>query len=244
LWEKDGTVPEVRWMVNTGNTRRESTQEYLIPLLKAAGFNVKADNCEAVPCVFQTRLPSLDYDLGMYISSAAPDPAYLRTFACDQIPSDENDNQGQNSSGWCNEEASDLLIAADQEIDAAKRTEMVKQVLALMAKDHVLLPLLQFPNVGARRTDRVDNAYGEIANFDGLNDYYKWTDVDGDGQIIVGAEQFPTPDCANPITECANSTWYAVLVAGRVLPGMYITTAEQTIIPSEFLTGEAKVEVL
>ena len=242
--DKDGKVPEVRWMVNTGNTRRESTQEYLIPLLKAAGFNVKADNCEAVPCVFQTRLPSLDYDLGMYINTVAPDPAYLRTYACDQIPTEENGNQGQNSSGWCNQEATDLLIAADQEIDGAKRTDMVKQVLALMAKDHVLLPLLQFPNVGARRTDRVDNAYAEIANFDGLNDFYKWTDVDGDGQIIVGAEQFPTNDCANPITECANSTWYMTLVANRVLPGAYITTADQTIVPSEFLTGEAKVELL
>ena len=27
-------------MVNTGNTRRESTQAYLIPLLAEAGFNV------------------------------------------------------------------------------------------------------------------------------------------------------------------------------------------------------------
>jgi hypothetical protein len=35
-----------------------------------------------------------------------------------------------------------------------------------------------------------------------------------------------------------------VLVSNRVLPGMYITTAEQTIVPSEFLAGEAKVEVL
>ena len=38
--DPDGNVPEVRWMVNTGNTRRESTQAYLIPLLAEAGFNV------------------------------------------------------------------------------------------------------------------------------------------------------------------------------------------------------------
>ena len=66
--DPDGNVPEVRWMVNTGNTRRESTQAYLIPLLAQAGFNVIADNCEALPCVFQQRLPALDYDMGMYIS--------------------------------------------------------------------------------------------------------------------------------------------------------------------------------
>ncbi len=65
LWTNpDGEVPQVRWMVNTGNTRRESAQAYLIPLMREAGFDVVADNCEALPCVFETRLPSLDYDLG------------------------------------------------------------------------------------------------------------------------------------------------------------------------------------
>ena len=34
-------------MVNTGNTRRESTQAFLIPQLAEAGFNIIADNCEA-----------------------------------------------------------------------------------------------------------------------------------------------------------------------------------------------------
>ena len=61
MWANaDGEVPEIHWMVNTGNTRRESTQEFLIPKLAEAGFNVVADNCEALPCVFQTRLPALE----------------------------------------------------------------------------------------------------------------------------------------------------------------------------------------
>jgi len=69
----------------------------LIPLLQAAGFNVVADNCDAA-CYFQQRLPALDYDMAMYISTAPPDPAYLTSsFACDQIPSEENGQQGQNS---------------------------------------------------------------------------------------------------------------------------------------------------
>ena len=245
FWARpDGSVPEIRWMVNTGNTRRENTQEFLIPRLKEAGFNVRADNCEALPCVFETRLPSLDYDMAMFINTVAPDPAYLRTWGCDQIPTEENDFQGQNSNGWCNEEATELLKAADEEIDVDARAGLVKQAIALMATDHIMLPLLQFPNLGARRTDRVDNAYGELANYDALNDYYQWTDVDGDGQIIVGAEQFPTSDCANPITECANSSWYVWLVSFRVLPALYDTTADQNIVPGENLVGDAVVEIL
>ncbi|MEQ1701020.1 MAG: ABC transporter substrate-binding protein [Ilumatobacteraceae bacterium] len=243
--DSSGNVPEIRWMVNTGNTRRESTQEFLIPLLASAGFKVKADNCEALPCVFETRLPALDYDMAMYINTVAPDPAYIRTWGCDQIPTEENDFQGQNSNGWCNEEATDLLIAADAELDEAKRAEEVKAAIALMAEDHIMLPLLQFPNVGAYRTDRLDAvSVKEIANYRAINNWYEWTDVDGDGQVIVGAEQFPAADCANPITECANSSWYVWLISFPVLPSMYDTTADQTIVPSEFLAGEAVLEEL
>jgi ABC-type transport system substrate-binding protein len=246
MWTNpDGEVPEIRWMVNTGNTRRESTQEFLIPKLAEAGFNVRADNCEALPCVFETRLPSLDYDMAMFINTVAPDPAYLRTWGCDQIPTEENDFQGQNSNGWCNEEATAQLIAADAELDPAKRTEEVKKAIALMAQDHIMLPLLQFPNIGAYRTDRLDaTSVKEIANYRAINNWYEWTDVDGDGQVIIGAEQFPAADCANPITECSNSSWYVWLISFPVLPGMYDTTADQEIVPSEFLTGEAVIEDL
>ena len=242
----DGEVPDIRWMVTTGNTRRESTQEFLIPKLAEAGFKVHADNCEALPCVFETRLPSLDYDMAMYISTVAPDPAYLTpAFACDQIPTEENDFQGQNSTGYCNEEATTLLHSADVELDPDARAAEVVQAIDLMAADLPLLPLLQFPNVGAYRTDRTDaTSVAEIANYRAINNWYEWADVDGDGQLIVGAEQFPTSDCPNPVTECANSSWYVWLVAFPVLPGMYDTTADQTIVPSEYLTGEAVVEEL
>lgn len=240
----DGEVPEVRWMVNTGNTRRESTQEFLIPLLTEAGFKVRADNCEALPCVFETRLPSLDYDMGMYINVSAPDPAYLSTWACEQIPTEENDFQGQNSNGWCNEEASEYLKAADLETDEAKRIDLVKKAIALMAEDHIMLPLLQFPNIGASRTDKLSGAFAELANYQAVGDWYRWVDVDGDGVIIIGAEQFPPPECANPITECATSSWFMWMVAQQVLPGAYRTTADQTFEPSDILTGEATVNVL
>lgn len=107
-----------------------------------------------------------------------------------------------------------------------------------------MLPLLQFPNIGAARTDKLSGAFAELANYQAINDWYKWVDVDGDGVIIIGAEQFPTPDCANPITECANSSWYMWMVADSVLPGAYRTTADQTFVPSEILTGEATVTIL
>ena len=96
-------------MINTGNKRREDTQALMIPDLAAKGFNVVADNSDA-DTVFQKRLPALDYDLAMYISTASPDPTVTSIMHCDQIPSAENNNQGQNQTGCCNEEASAVMI--------------------------------------------------------------------------------------------------------------------------------------
>lgn len=246
MWTNpDGEVPEVHWMVNTGNTRRESSQEYLIPLLAEAGFNVIADNCEATPCVFQTRLPAQQFDLGMYITTVAPDPAYLSaTYLCDQIPSEENNFQGQNSAGWCNEDADAALEGADSELDPDARAELVKEAIGYMAEDFVLQPLLQFPNIGAYRTDQVEGTQSNLANYWAFNDFYNFEDVDGDGQVVIGAEQFPTPDCANPITGCANSSWFQWVAGFPNFPGMYLPTNDQQFVPSEFLAGEAVVEEL
>jgi peptide/nickel transport system substrate-binding protein len=246
MWAKpDGSVPEVHWMVNTGNTRRESTQEFLIPKMAELGFNVIADNCEALPCVFETRLPAMQYDLAMYINTVAPDPVYLTAFfSCDQIPDEENDFQGQNNLGWCNQAASDGFNEADRTLDEAARTALVKTSLQATAADFALLPTLQFPNVSAYRTDKTAGTQNNIANYWGFADMYNFEDVDGDGQVVIGAEQFPTPDCTNPITACANSTWYVWTTSFPQFPGAYATTNDQTFIPGEILAGEATVEVL
>ena len=242
-WAKDGVAPEIRWIVNTGNTRRENTQAYLIPLLQAAGFNVVADNCDAA-CYFQQRLPALDYDMAMYISTAPPDPAYLTSsFACDQIPSEANGQQGQNSTGWCNEEATALLKEADVTVDEAARAELVKQVMTLMAGDYVMLPLFQFPKSGFWRTDRVGGPVdGELNNYRAFNNFSQWEDVDGDGQIIIGAEQWP--ECLNPITECANSSWMVWTTAFPVLPGVWDTTNDGRLEITNMVVSEPLVEIL
>lgn len=244
FWAEPGkTAPKIRWIINTGNTRRESTQAYLIPLLQAAGFDVRADNCDAA-CYFQKRLPALDYDMAMYISTAPPDPAYLTSsFVCDLIPTTANENIGQNGTGWCNAEASDLLHNADIEVDATVRADKIKSALKLMAADHILLPLFQFPKAGFWRTDKVGGPIdAELNNYQAFKNFDQWTDVDGDGQIVIGAEQWP--ECLNPITECANSSWMVWTALFPVSTGAYTTTSDGQYVVTNLLTGEATVEVL
>jgi peptide/nickel transport system substrate-binding protein len=240
----DGEAPEVHFMVSAPNARREGTQQFLIPRLIELGFNVIADNCEALPCVFQNRLPALEYDMSMFINTVAPDPVYVSSFTCDQIPSEENNFQGFNNFGWCNPDADVLFEQADQELDPAARAALVKEAIALMADDYALIPTLQFPNVGAYRSDRVAGTQENLANYWAFKDWWNFEDVDGDGQVVIGANQYATPDCTNPITDCAGSSWYQWIAGFPTFPAVYDTTNDQQFVPSEFLTGEAVVEVM
>ena len=243
LWAKDGKTVDIRWVVNASNTRRISTQEYLIPLLKTAGFNVKADNCDSA-CYFQKRLPAGDYDLAMYISTAPPDPAYLTSsFTADNIPSEANGNSGQNFQWWSNDQATTDLHTADKTVDPAKRTELILDAITQMDKDYIMLPLFQFPKSGAYRTDKLDAAAeAQLNNYMAFYNTFEWADKDGDGQIVIGAEQWP--GCLNPITECANSSWYVWTVAFPTGMGVYDTTNEGEYVVTPMMASEPVVEIL
>ena len=94
-----------------------------------------------------------------------------------------------------------------------------------MDEDHVMLPL------SSSRSRRLAHRQGgwpvetDAANYRAFQNFYEWEDVDGDGQIVIGAEQWP--ECLNPITECANSSWYVWTVGFPLLPGVWDTTGER-----------------
>ena len=243
MWAKDGQAPTIRWMINSGNSRRENMQAFLIPKLKEAGFNVVADNCDN-DCMFQQRVPTLDYDLSTYINTAPPDPTYLTTnFTCDQVPTEENGNKGGNTSGYCNEEATKALHDADAETDEAARKELITTALTLMEQDSGILPLVTYPKTGVINTSKIGGPVdADTANFRPFQNFPQWTDVDGDGKIVIGAEQWPT--CLNPVTECATSSWYLYTISNPLLPAVWDTTNEQEFEITNLVASEPVVKVL
>jgi len=241
LWAKDGKVPDIRWVVNSGNARRENTQALMIPELKKAGFNVKADNCDAA-CYFQKRVPALDYDLAMYIQTAQPDPSVTSILSCAQVPGPENNNQGQNTAGWCNKDADALMKIVDNSIDEKARADATHGISKLLAQDAVMLPLFQFPNIAAWRTDQLGGPVdADAANYRAFaNNLWAWQPLKGD-TVTIGAEQWP--ECINPVTECANSSWMVWTASFPLLPGVWDTTANGDFVTTALVTGEPEVKV-
>ncbi|MDP9463784.1 MAG: hypothetical protein M3P52_04100, partial [Actinomycetota bacterium] len=187
-------------------------------------------------------LPALKYDMAMYINTSSPDPTITSIMACTSIPSEENGNQGQNSAGWCNEEASALMNESDQTVDEAARADMIHQIAGFLAEDAVMLPLYQFPNIAAWRTDQVGGPVDQdAANYQAFQNINTWEDTNGDGQIVIGAEQWP--QCLNPITECANSSWYVWTPAFKVLPSVWATTSDGTYVATQLVSGEPDVAI-
>ena len=94
--------------------------------------------------------------MAMYISTVAPDPAYLTSsFACDQIPTEENNFVGSEQHGLVQRGSYGAARRGRRDVDEDAAPTLVKEAIALMAEDHVMLPLLQFPKSAAYRTDKV-----------------------------------------------------------------------------------------
>ena len=203
MWAKDGEVPEIHWMVNTGNTRRESTQEFLIPKLAEAGFNVIADNCEATAVRVPdppagARLRPGDVHQHRRTGPGVPDGS----FGLRPDPDRGEQLPGSEHTGWCNEEATDCSHRGRRRRSTRRSAStLVKEAIAMMADgsrdaaDAAVPERRRLPHRQGRRARRTTSPTTGRSTTGRTSRI-----VDGDGQVVIGAEQFPTPDCPNPIT--------------------------------------------
>jgi peptide/nickel transport system substrate-binding protein len=163
FWAKGGQVPTIKWMVNTGNKRREDTQAEFIPLLAKQGFKIVPDNSDS-NTVFQKRLPAGDYEMSMFINVASPDPTVTSSMSCGQIPSAANQGQGQNDWWFCSKKADALQIASDTEQDINKRVDQIHALDKEIRAGMPTLPLYQAPAMLSWRTDQVAGPVDQYIN--------------------------------------------------------------------------------
>jgi hypothetical protein len=136
-----------------------------------------------------------------------------------------------------------MLNESDVTVDEDARAKLITDALDLLSEEDFMLPLLQFPKSGFYRSDRVGGPVeDELTNYRAFENIAQWEDVDGDGQIIIGAEQYP--GCLNPVTECANSSWYFWLADVQTLPTIWRSTNDGLFEITELVSGEPVVEVL
>ncbi len=130
-----------------------------------------------------------DYELGAFAWVGEADPGGRTLYACDQIPLPDNNWNGQNYMGWCNETASKAITAANNTLNREERIKNYKAFQVEFTKDMVSLPLFQRLEAygwnKALKNMKPDPTEYITANA------YEWERSDNGNTIVLGFTQEP-----------------------------------------------------
>ena len=147
IWAKGGQRAAIEFKTTSGNARRELTQQIVQEQAGEAGFEITINNREAGD-LFGTDLPSGDYQLALYAQvMTGLDPTLCSLFCSKNVPSEENQQAGQNWTRTVVPEVDDPLETVDVEVDRDAQSEAQAEADAILAENLVSLPLDPLPNI-------------------------------------------------------------------------------------------------
>ena len=147
IWAKGGTPVSLTIKTTAGNARRELTEQIMQSQLKKAGFDLKTDNQEA-GALFGEQLPAGQYQLALYAQVATfIVPGQCNLFCAKNIPTEANNNTGQNWTRTNIPDAEAPLLAGDREVDDSALSTAGKEADKQLAKVNTSLPIDPLPNI-------------------------------------------------------------------------------------------------
>ncbi len=137
-----------------------------------------------------TGLARRDFELGAFAWVGQADPGGTTLYACNQIPLPENNWEGQNYMGWCNETASRAVLAANNKLDREQRIEQYHILQREFTADMVSLPLFNRFEAAAASNNLVNfrpnpTTDSILVNVD------EWELADGGDTVVLGFTQEP-----------------------------------------------------
>ena len=175
VWEKDGTPLVIEWNTVAGNRRREDVQALVQEQVADFGIRFEINNFDAGE-LFQNRLPTLDFGMGLYAQVASPDPSVTTLYDRANIPSEENGFSGQNNLAWDSETVTELVRLSDRQLVQEERLETVRRIGEEVRADVAWIPLYQLPNLTAWRADQLGGPIGEwtASSYGGFSNMFDW----------------------------------------------------------------------
>jgi peptide/nickel transport system substrate-binding protein len=141
LRDSRGRRFEISIMTTAGNSLREQVEQIIKDNLRQIGIDLRIDNRPASVLFGQVTRQRTYPHLVMYAWTSAPTTHYQTIWKSTEIPTRENNYVGQNTPGYRNPEVDRLLDASLEELDEAKRRELLIKVQDLWAEDLPSLPL-------------------------------------------------------------------------------------------------------
>lgn len=158
IYAKDGKQLEFTLNSTEGNERRKLMMENIQKQLEDAGWKV---TIAPVPAgdLFGDLGPSGNFQAAIYAQVLTVlNPTNCNLFCLAQIPSEENDNSGQNWTRTRNDEADVQLQLVDSELDVDNRIKASKAAEKILAEEATSFPLDPLPNILIWKS----NVVGEI----------------------------------------------------------------------------------
>ena len=158
--------------------------------LEGCGFDITRNHISAAIWFGDTTgLARRDFELGAFAWVGQADPSGISLYACNQIPTADNNWEGQNGMGWCNQAASDAVVLANNTLDRDQRIAAYNIVQEEFGKDMVSLPLFQRAeaeawsiNLEGLIVDPTEYATASAAS---------WKLADGGDTMVMGCSQEP-----------------------------------------------------
>ncbi len=141
LRDRNGKRFELSFMTTAGHSAREQFQQIVKEQLKQVGIDVRIDNRPA-SVFFGEVAPKRRYPhLAMYTTVFSPETTGFDRFHSSQIPSAQNNWEGNNRVGWRNVEVDKLMEQIIGELDETKRVALLKRQQEIFAEELPSLPL-------------------------------------------------------------------------------------------------------
>jgi peptide/nickel transport system substrate-binding protein len=147
-----GTPLNFRYAERSESSQAAGIRELITGWLKEVGIGTEVsvfDDTQLTDVV-----ASGEYDLFVWgwTPFVDPDPM-LSYFTCDQVTT-EVDNPLYNDANWCNADYDALYVQQNQELDRAKRVDLVHQMITLFHNEATYVVLYHDADTQAYRTDR------------------------------------------------------------------------------------------
>jgi len=203
--------------------------------LEGCGFDITRNHIPAdIWFGDTTGLARREFELGAFAWVGQADPQGITLYACNQIPTADNNWEGQNGMGWCNQAASDAVVLANNTLNREERIAAYDIVQEEFAKDMVSLPLFQRAEAEAWSI----NLEGLVVN---ETEYATasaaaWTLADGGDTMVMGFSQEP----ASMHTLVESAAVQAQIAQMAVNPGNTQYSYDyQPVMQAEFSTIES-----
>jgi ABC-type transport system substrate-binding protein len=131
-------------LTTTSSTFRQAWAGVFEEQMKECGIRIVRLHTPSAWLFGQTTgLQRRDFELAAFAWVFGSDPGGRTEYTCDQIPSQDNDWQGQNYTGWCNPTAHAAIVSAATQLRREDRRESYRRFQQAFTADVPSIPLFQ-----------------------------------------------------------------------------------------------------